>query len=61
MPQLVTAIEKPSFVGQEVRDDTVAEQIKETKKEGTEHEKGLRKLRRTKKDEGLRKQRKTLD
>ena len=45
MPPLVTAVEKPSSVGQEVRDDTVAKQIKETKKGGTKRDKGLSKTR----------------
>ena len=45
VPPLVTAVEKPSSVGQEVRDDTVAKQIKETKKGGIERDKGLSKTR----------------
>ena len=34
-----------SSVEQEVRDDTVVEQIKETKREGTERDEGLSKTR----------------
>ena len=45
VPPLVTAVEKPSSVEQEVRDDMVAKQIKETKKGGTERDEGLSKTR----------------
>ena len=57
----VTVVERPTSIDQEVRDDTVVEQIKDTKRGGTERDEGLRKLRRTKKDEGWRKLSKTLD
>ena len=43
-PLVITA-EKSSSVEQEVRDDTVAEQIKETKKGGTERDEELSKTR----------------
>ena len=42
---LVIAVDKPSSVEQEVRDDTVAEQIKETKKGSTEKDEGVSKTR----------------
>ena len=42
---LVIAVDKPSSVEQEVRDDTVAEQIKETKKGSTEKDEGVNKTR----------------
>ena len=42
---LVTAIEMPSSIEQEVRDDMVAGQIKETKREGTKRDKRLREMR----------------
>ena len=42
---LVTTIKRPLFVEQEVRDDTVAGQIKETKREGTERDERLREMR----------------
>ena len=43
VPPLVTAIERPSSIEQEVRDDMVAEQIKEMKRGGIERDEGLRK------------------
>ena len=42
---LVTTIKRPLFVKQEVRDDMVAGQIKETKREGTKRDKRLREMR----------------
>ena len=45
MSLLVTTVKRPLFVEQEVRDDTVVEQIKETKKGSTEKDKGLSKTR----------------
>ena len=42
---LVTAIERLLSVKQEVRDDTMAKQIKEMKRGGTERDKRLREAR----------------
>ena len=42
---LVTASERLSSVEQEVRDDTVAKQIKEMKRGGTERDERLREAR----------------
>ena len=45
MPTLVTVVERSLSVEQEVRDDTMVEQIKETKRGGIERDKGLRKMK----------------
>ena len=45
VPLLVTAVERPLSVEQKVRDDTVVEQIKETKRGGLKIDEGLRKMR----------------
>ena len=45
MPTLVTVVERSSSVEQEVRDDTMVEQIRETKRGDTERDERLREMR----------------